>query len=475
MTPEQISALIAAHPDLAPLLLAAYKALPSGTASVQSVYGTGGLLALGGVRNPVISAVQIPQNTLAKRLPSRTTNILNELVAYVTEATGTAAGSEPAGPCDDPPVAGGFKTATVAAPLGRYSRQSGVIDLSAQGLYLNRCVQPLDFVGGLGNDNPLVPTGLTGGTQDMVRNAYAMALSELGLAFVRLLGPQIWRGNPTNNNVGGGYKEFKGLDLWINTGYVDSVTSTAAPTLDSDVRAFGGANIGTAPNGATLVATLVNMVRNLRKRAEDIGLSPVKLAFAMRWATFQAITEVWPCSFLTYRCGPDTTAGTPITMSATELDTYRKEMRSGPFLWVDGEKIEVIIDDFILETRPDAVAAPNDYQSDIYLLPMSYAGNRAGIYLEFVDFAAPNGLIEAAKAFAPTGSYVASDGGRFVIHKKPVNNFCAQILGLTLPRLLLEVPHLAGRLTGVRYSTMKHEASAIIGEPTYIGGGVSSR
>lgn len=479
MEPEIFAQLAASNPVLAGQLLASLtnsrtKAFPNATPSASLLYGTAGLFATPGVKDPVISAVLLPQSSIASRIPSRTTRIINELYGYVTEAN-VGSGTEPAGPCDDPPVAGDFKTAVVALPLGRYSRQSKVIDLSAHGLQLNRGVtRPVGMVGGLQTDLPIVPSVANQGVSSVARTAFANAITSLGIAFLRLLGPQMYTGNPTNNNAGGGYKEFKGLNLMVNTGYTDAVAATAAPALDSDVRTFASANISTNPNGDVLVATLTNMIRNLKKRAEDVGLAPTTHALAMRWSAFMEITEVWPCSYLSYRC-QSASASKVLSLDAGDVMALRDGMRNDKYLLVDGERIEVIIDDFIVETRPDSVGAPNDFLSDIYILPMTYAGNRAGVFMEFVDFAAEGGLMQAADAFGVQSQFMATDGGRWVIHRKPANNFCAQILGLTMPRLILEVPHLAGRLSNVRYSTAKHEASAITTENTYVGGGVSSR
>src|SRR3972149_517370 len=44
---------------------------------------------------------------------------------------------------------------------------------------------------------------------------------EVGIAFQRKLLRQVYTGNPANNNVGGGYREFPGLDILIGTDKVD--------------------------------------------------------------------------------------------------------------------------------------------------------------------------------------------------------------------------------------------------------------
>ena len=291
------------------------------------------------------------------------------------------------------------------------------------------------------------------------------------MTLLRKLGPLIYTGNPSNNTGSNGYMEFKGLAQQVNTGHVDSVTSTACAALDSDVRDFASALIG--DNGALLVQTMTNMYRNAKKRAEDSGLAPATWFWSMRWSAFMEITEVWPCVYASYRCAPGT--GSTQFIDARDQMDMRDGMRNGMYLLIDGEKVPVQIDDFITETRPDSANFPNNYLSDIWLLPETFAGNRAATYMEFVDFNGSAGLMAAANAFGVQSFYRTTDGGRWAIHNKPPNNWCVQLLALTMPRLILLTPQLAGRLQNVQYSTIKHEVSSITTENSYVGGGVTSR
>jgi hypothetical protein len=193
----------------------------------------------------------------------------------------------------------------------------------------------------------------------------------------------------------------------------------------------------------------------------------------MRWSAFMEITEIWPCVYASYRCAPGT--GSTQFIDARDQMDMRDGMRNGMYLLIDGDKVPVQIDDFITETRPDSVNAPNNYLSDIWLIPETFAGNRAATYMEFVDFGGPAGLMAAAQAFGVGSFYRVTDGGRWVIHNKPPNNFCVQLLALTMPRLVLLVPQLAGRLQNVQYATIKHEVSSITTENSFVGGGVTSR
>lgn len=454
------------------------KALPSGTPTAQLAYQNGGLFAACGFEDAVISAVPLPQNTILRRLRAYPNMNVDRLVDLITEATAGPGDAEPNGVCDDPPNAGTFLTCAIAHPYGRVSRQSRVVDLSSSGEVKHRGINTnLRFIGGVRNDMPIVPTPGRGGTAGLTGNvasAYQLAWRSLGLEFMRKLGPMVWSGNTSANTGGGGYKEFKGLNSLATTAPVDAVDgSTACAILKSDVRDFAGVDITTSTNMATLVVTLTNMIRNRRKLAEDSGLSPVTFFLSMRWGMWTAILEGWPCSMATYRC--NLTSNAQLSLSAERQDQIRQEMRNGMFLWVDGEQIPVQIDDFITETRPDAAGAPNTYQSDIWLLPETFAGGYDALFMEYINFAGANGLQEAAAEWGVSAFYDVTDGGMFAIHHKPPNNWCVQDLALIKPRLILLTPQFAGRLQNVKYTTLQHEISPIIGENSYLGGGVAAR
>ena len=69
----------------------------------------------------------------------------------------------------------------------------------------------------------------------------------------------------------------------------------------------------------------------------------------------------------------------------------------------------------------------------------------------------PDGAMAMARAMAPDGFYTTSDSGRFLWHKKLPNNFCVQMLAKTEPRLLVLTPHIAARLTSVKYTPVAHQ------------------
>ena len=166
---------------LAGMLQTRTKGLPSSTPAAQNLYGTAGLFAQPGIKDPVISAISLPQHSIARRIPSMSTMFINEIIGYITEAA-VGSGSEPTGPCDDPPTAGNFKTCLQTLPLGRVSRQTQVFDISNSGLLLNRGIQnPLSVVGGTSVQSFGAPQPFANDSSSMAKAAYSMALESLAI------------------------------------------------------------------------------------------------------------------------------------------------------------------------------------------------------------------------------------------------------------------------------------------------------
>lgn len=438
------------------------KGLPSTTPTTTYGHGNGGLFSYPGISRPVFSAMVLPRLGLQTALPVRpSANDQNPLYAILTGVTASS-GSEPEGVCDDPPSPGLTKLCTHTFVFGRMSRQTRVFELDRMGLTTNRgefwdlqlMNQPLWLQG-----NPQVPTIPGAGFTDVVKSEVAKALFELGVAWSRDFATDLYQGNPANNTGGGGRKYYHGLNTLINTGYRDAITGQACPAADSVIRSFG--NLDVATNGNLLVRTVVYIMRELRDRAARMGLDPATWAIAMPWSMFYEITEIWPCAYMTYRCNSYFSAGQPQVTSSEALIAMRDAMRgdiytrTGQFLLVDGVRVPVIIDDAIAETE----VAGQSFRAPMYFVPLTVLGGTPVTFLEYINYDAPNGAMEAARAFAPDGFYYTSDAGRFLWHKKPPANFCVQLLAKTEPRLLLLTPQVAARLNNVQYTPFDKERS----------------
>jgi hypothetical protein len=146
----------------------------------------------------------------------------------------------------------------------------------------------------------------------------------------------------------------------------------------------------------------------------------------------------------------------------------RDDMRSGKYLLIDGVKIPVIEDDGIVETNNGGV-----FTSDIYVIPMSVRGGMPAVYWEHLDYS------KGAMIGAVDGNYAPgdfwTDGGIYLWHKKPPKNWCVQWIAKIEPRLILRTPQLAGRITDVSYTPLRHDRDALKEDGYFVDGGVTSR
>jgi hypothetical protein len=450
---------------------------PGSTPTVYYGHGDGGLFSYPGLSQNLFSAMILPKIGLQSRLPVSFNNETNPLFGIITGVTATT-GSEPTGVCDDPPSAGLTKLCMHSFVYGRFSRQTRVFDIDRVGQVTNRGeffdfnVFGDPFQGAGNNPNlPLLPAGAN--LQSAARNEIGKSIFELGVSWSRDFAKVTYTGNPTNNTAGGGYKEFYGLDVLINTGYRDAETGVACPAADSIVRSFGG--LKAEDNMVALIRQITNIYRNLRHLAVRAGLAPAQIQLTMTYNLFYQITEGWPCSYLSYRCIPQ--SGTTQFVDSGAAERMRDDMRgdlenyTGQYLLIDGQRISVIVDDAIDETENQ----DGTFTSDIYFVPLTVMGGRPVTYWEHFNYESPNGPMEMARVFAPSDSYFTSDGGRFLWHKKPPTNLCVQLVSYMIPRLMLLTPYLAARLTDVKCEPLEHERSPFTDSAYFVDGGRTDR
>lgn len=440
----------------------------SSTPTAIYPHGPGGLFSYPGLSRPLFSAMLLPAAGVQSRLPlypSISTNPLYGIITGVTASTG----SEPEGPCDDPPVAGNSKLCTTSYVFGKFSRQTPVIDLDKAGLIVNRGeMTDLQLMNNPFSDAdrynmPTPPSGAMNAGQ-MVNSVIGKTLFELGAAWSRDFAQLFYTGTPTNNTAGEGYKEFRGLDSLINTGYRDAITGNACAAADSIVVSFGNANV--ASSATAIFNTITYVFRNLKYVASRTGMAPVKWVIAMPWALFYEIANIWACAYMTTRCGNGLASGSTQFVDARETVQFRDDMlgdmytQTGQYLPIDGEKVEVITDDAITETDNGG----GTFTSSIYFIPLTGLGREPLTFMEYVNYDSPMGALETYRAMAGAagangGSYQSTDGGRFLWHFKPPTNWCVQMLAKTEPRVVLRTPYLAARITNVRYTPFLHNRS----------------
>lgn len=414
--------------------------------STGYAHGPGGFLRIPGVDPDVYNLTIGTLPGLMNEMPTRASLYTNPLFEVLTGIP-AGTGDEPDSVCDDAPVGGTLKSAIFTAPFGKYQRQTREIEVNRLGQLTDRA-EPMDLrmVGGPIGRGPFSSMEVEG---NILNNEWDLALYERAVEFHRLLSLQVWRGNPANND-GEAYKEFAGLELQVNTGWKDAFTGSAVDNMDPDIKNFSLQQVH--DHGDDLVVALSYMHRYLKDKATRTRVGPVRWVLAMRPSLFWEITSIWPCSYYTTVC-----AGSPgnLTQNIDVADQarLRDEMRAESFLWLNGERIEVIQDDGITEytnTTKSGVTS-GCFSSDIFFLPMSVQGGRATLYFEYFQFQNPS--INSALA---SGLMLArAVGGGAFLEVPSQKNWCYKLQAKIEPRVILRTPWLAGRLMNVQYCPLQ--------------------
>jgi hypothetical protein len=440
-------------------------------------HGPGGLFGNPALERPLYSAViSQPFSGLQYVLPVRGTTVTDPLDGIITGVTATT-GNNPSGVCDDPPTTGLIKLCQHSFPLGLFSRQTPVFDvrygnrIASRGEHRDFQVFGDPFKMGQGPFSPSFPATTY---NDAANTNDGKIIWAWMVAWARDFAETIYTGNPANNTAGGGYKEFYGLNRLINTGYRDAETGVACPAADSTVFSFANQNVRTS--GASIVQTMLQMYYILGSYAARMNLAPARWVLTMPESLFYELTAIWPCSYLTDGCSFTQDDGKRVVVDAGDQIRMRDEMRgdltnrTGQHLKMFGQNVPVIIDDAIVESGLGAGVQ----SSSIYFIPLQVLGGQYVTYMEYMDYNAID-VPTIAKNWAGDGDFTVTDGGRFLIHKKPPTNTCVQIAAWTEPRLKLLTPFLAGRIDNVAYNRLPGLRSGDPDSPYFVNGGSTNR
>lgn len=450
MNEQQLAAWCAANPQMAAALLGiAQKGLSATTPLAISPHGPGGLLSTPGLEPGIMNAMVMPLSGLEARLEVRTSNAMNPIYGILTGQTAST-GSEPTAACATPTQVGNLKLCQQTYAFGRITKQSNVIRIDNAGQTINRS----EFLDHriIGNPFADMPMPQAVSTADVLKNVAKKALFELMIGLHRDYKKKIYTANPANTSGSEGYIEWRGLDMLINTGYRDAITGALCPAADSRVVSFGNALV-TADTAVT-VNLITELYADRKRLADRLGLD-VKWAIAMSYGLFRALTQIWPCAYLTYRCAPiNGAAGNQVTYDGAEAIRLRDDMRKtgSEYLLIDGEKVEVVVDDAIAETIP----SNGVFQGDMYFVPLTVNGEPA-TFIDYFNFNGPEGAASIISILGAQNEYKISPDGRFLFHYLPAQYWCKQVAVVAWKRLILRAPFLAARLTGMRYNLTFHE------------------
>lgn len=433
----------------------------SGATGAASLYGSGGIFSTPGIEPDVITAHVRPHGLMAE-LPRFPSVMENPRFGAITGFT-AAVGTEPDLPCDDAP-AGYMKGCNLTAAFGRLQRDTQTIEFDKVMLQLHRGVSTdLRLRGHVLGLADLEPTGLS---ESDLLNVYTMAeMVTAGVNFERTMNVLSWQGSPANNNVGGGYKEFPGLDNQIATGQLDADSGVACAALDSDVKDFGANDVtGTTPN---IVEYLSMLEYYLNYNARSMGLDPATWVIAMSPGMWYVLSEIWPCQYNTNRCATAIIgANSQTTLMGDQMTALRDQMRQGMFIEINGNRYKVVTDTGIA----DDGYGYGTYLSSIYMVPLTITGSFPVTYVEHVDYRA--GARDVA--LLRNTEMFWTDNGQYswaVEYEK----WCYKLSVKGEFRIVLRTPQLAGRIDNILYEPLQQLRSPDPDSPYFADGGTSLR
>jgi hypothetical protein len=440
---------------------------PAAFGTYTELHGLGSLWGRSSVERDIITAHMNPVPGLASVLPLFPSVNEDPRFGALTGYTDTS-GAEPTNPCDDAP-AGYVKACNLTAQFGRVQRDTQTIEWDKVSLRRNR-----------GDFTDLMLRGQVLGMTDLSPMSAAdsdilniVTKSEMVIAAVnmeRKLVQHVWQGSPANNNAGGGYKEYPGLDNQIATGQVDADSNTLCAALDSDVKDFGYDAVDGV--GRDIVEYLSMLEFYLRYNATQMGLDPVSWAIVMRPELWFELSAVWPCRYLSNRCAiSDGTS--PIVINDNVNVTARDEMRNGRYIDINGNRYPVIVDVGIFEHTNinNANVGLGQYASSIYMVPLTITGNFPVTYREHVDYRAA--FANSNTALLRGSENFWSDDGVYSWAFED-QKWCYKLSVKTEQRIILRTPQLAGRIDSILYEPLQHLREGDPTSPYWYDGGVST-
>lgn len=444
----------------------------SGTPGGFNAHGPYGLFQNLDAEHPVLSAMVRPTGLLSVLPVLRSDPHTWEHMFTITGVTADASTTEPDGVCDDCIQPGLTKGCDLVAPFGRICRETrelSIFDLNNR----RDAFEDLSFTASspvtlVERDNwfPMGGVGVTG--DDVIRREWGKRLGELAIEMQRTLCQMVWTGNPANNTAQEGYMEFVGLDIWINTGtHIDSKTSAVCYALDSDIKPFGFNKVdGVSPDIVDITHEAWEYV-NFNARKMDLW--PATWIIAMTPDLFKELVKVWPCRYMSNRC-TDSDGSNIVVVNDMANQNLRNEMLNGSYLVIGNQRVPVVQDMCIPEDNwiTNDNCDEGEYASDIYFIPMTAKGMLVtGFqYRDEDERIRRNAITRELRNWA-------TDGGMFLWSATRAGGKCFRMDVTVEPRLLMQTPQLAARITDVKYAPLQHMRSHDPDSLYVVNGGVT--
>ena len=441
----------------------------------NSIHGHGSLFGTPqvGIDNEVISAM-MRFNGLGDVLPREGVRTLEHFLPFITGIDETSS-TERATECGNC-ISGETEACIQHFPTGLVCRETKPIKIQRAIQRLNNGDIDLDLLNReLGEDSPWHPGWSPSTANDIMQVTAAWALLfELPPLFANKMTTMLWTGNPTNN-VGNAYREFRGLQLLVNTGFVDAFANVTCPALDSDIKnfAYGDVQSTTTPNFYQVLEmahwyVMVNAIGQ--------NLMPVEWICVLRPTLWHILSSIVPIQqVVSALMGTAVPNNHAVTLDGSAMVSAREQFRTSMSLPLNGMNVPVVLDHGIPEANnaTNANLAAGEYSSDVYLIPATYLGNREAIKLQYVDYRFINGEIAATDNLLGN-FYRPSPDGRFS-WSLVVDGPCFKIQAEIEPRVILRTPQLAARIQNVKYVPLQHTREPGFDDPYRFKGGVSTR
>lgn len=424
-----------------------------------------GLFSYPGVRPDRFSSLMRPRS-MSELLRPMKSEFISEIIEIMTGQTAGTANNQTDW-CAPGALAGVLKTCQQVSTFGNFKMNTRITPIQEVGLLRNRADIPGQILNRPPRENPFIPDRLYQLTD--TRNQMGYELYTLGVEAERSFENELWRGVAgSNTSIVGWWKDFAGLDSLVKTGYTDAVTGVACPAADSIVVSWN-ADVGATVSGSNIVQSVSDQYYAVRDTARQVGLGGVEFAFVMRVEQFRALTEVWSCQYLTYRC-QSSNAGQPITITGDETNRLRLEMQNGQYLLIDGTPVPVVFSDGIPLDQL-GFGPPKVLRADMYLLPISWNG-RPLIRPEYHDMGNVYAR-EFAQVVYPSAEFI--NDGMYMLGKREAGG-CVELEISMKMRVILETPFLAVRWDNISFT---YGAQTRVADPAttylYRNGGVTYR
>jgi len=449
----------------------------TGPSYAGMIHGIGSMFGVPqvGIEPDVISAM-MHWRGIGELLPREPVRTVEQFLPFITGVEATSS-TEPTTECGDC-ISGESEACIQHFPTAKVCRETKPMTLQKAIERLNRGDIDLNLLNDqLGSQSPWHPgdSWTSSGQIMQVATAWAL-LFELPPLFMQALSPMVYTGNPVNNN-GQAYREFRGLQLLVNTGFADAFTNTACPALDSDLKNFsyGDITTATAPSFMQVLEMAHYYVRN---NARGQRLDPVTWVCVMRPELWQLASSLLPYQSIIatlMNAGFPNATNYSVNIDGASLVEERNAIRQGMVITLNGENVRVVVDDGIPESNNanNGNLDPAQYASDVYLLPLRYLGGRPAMRIDYKDYRFINGEIEATNDLIGA-FYEASPDGRFSINVVQ-DGRCFKIQVETEPRIILKTPQLAARIQNVMYVPHQHLREPDPSGHYFFKGGVSTR